>query len=155
MSGTIKLSSVDLIAISSEVERVRCVVARSFLVRDWCGSSAIEILTMSTSGDRGLCLKFVSALKFSRWVIPVNHAHDYPAEATAYRLACCGNFIRLIGRALALRAPRSKCQSINGLARLTVMEWQRHLREPANCFYEKPNCLRIPVYSVDRRIPIL
>jgi hypothetical protein len=36
-SGRIQFSFVDFVAFSSEVERVRCVLARSFLVRNWCG----------------------------------------------------------------------------------------------------------------------
>jgi len=42
MSGRIQLSFVDLVAFSSEIECVRYVSTRSFLVRNWCGSAAIE-----------------------------------------------------------------------------------------------------------------
>jgi hypothetical protein len=41
MSGRRQLSFVDFIAFSSEVERVRCVMAMSFLVRNWCGARLV------------------------------------------------------------------------------------------------------------------
>ena len=38
MSGSISVSFVDSNAFSSQIERVRCVLAGSFLVRNWCGT---------------------------------------------------------------------------------------------------------------------
>jgi len=37
MSGRIKAAIVDLAAFSLEIDRVRCVLVRSFLERNWCG----------------------------------------------------------------------------------------------------------------------
>jgi hypothetical protein len=37
-----KVGFVDFLAFSVAFDRVRCVLARSFLVRNWCGSFAIE-----------------------------------------------------------------------------------------------------------------
>jgi hypothetical protein len=43
MSGRIKVGSVDFIAFSSEFDCVCRALAMSFLVRNWCGSPAIEM----------------------------------------------------------------------------------------------------------------
>jgi hypothetical protein len=42
MSGRIKRAIVDFTGFSFGIGRVCCVLARSFLVRNWCGSYAIE-----------------------------------------------------------------------------------------------------------------
>jgi hypothetical protein len=42
MSGRITVAIVDFPAFLSVIDRVRCVLFRSFLVRNWCGPSAIE-----------------------------------------------------------------------------------------------------------------
>jgi hypothetical protein len=39
MSGRITLGFVQIVEFSSTIERVRCALVRSFLVRNWCGSS--------------------------------------------------------------------------------------------------------------------
>ena len=41
MSGRIKVSFLDIIAFSLELDRVRCVLASSFLVRNWCGARLV------------------------------------------------------------------------------------------------------------------
>ena len=40
MSGRIKDAIADFAAFSLEIDRVRCVLVRSFLVRNWCGGVA-------------------------------------------------------------------------------------------------------------------
>jgi len=39
MSGVISISFVDFAAFSFDYDRVRCVLMRLFLVRNWCGVS--------------------------------------------------------------------------------------------------------------------
>jgi hypothetical protein len=41
MSGRIKDAIVDFAAFSSQIARVGCALARSFLVRNWCGARLV------------------------------------------------------------------------------------------------------------------
>ena len=45
MSARAKFGFADFIALSSEIDRVRCALVQSFLVRNWCGSAATEAWT--------------------------------------------------------------------------------------------------------------
>jgi hypothetical protein len=50
MSGGIKIGFVDFVEFSSEIDRVRCSLMRSFLVRNWCGARLVLALRDGAGG---------------------------------------------------------------------------------------------------------
>jgi hypothetical protein len=84
----IRLSLVDFIAFSSEVERVRRVPARSFLVRNWCGAR-----TLVAGKHRPLEVVDIHRLAPDRARLDRMSCADLPASMTPAKGKPYANFV--------------------------------------------------------------